>query len=77
METSCDFLVYLLVVNSLEKTDVESCFSLHVLSVCVFWPSWRNSLVSGQKGLRNTDINVWKIAMNFEKAGIIFAYLPY
>lgn len=33
--------------------------------------------MSGQKGLRNTDINVWKIAMNFEKAGIIFAYLPY
>ena len=35
METSCDFLVYLLVVNYLEKTDVESCFSLHMLSVCL------------------------------------------
>lgn len=42
--------------------------------VYVYWHSRRNSdLLNGQNGLRNLGIKVWKIAVNFEKAEIVFA----
>ena len=64
-------------VNSVEEIDLELHFLVPIY-VDVCWLSRRNlSSVSGQKGLRNPDIKVWKIAVNFEKAGITFAFIPY